>query len=99
MRISDWSSDVCSSELRLRHLAGMAGGCDRPQEDLRQHLPEWPHPGPPLFPARQRLHPGVRADAHREPGPRLVVPAVDRMTFVSVKRVSVLLDLVVRLIF
>src|SRR3546814_6656233 len=34
MRISDWSSDVCSSDLRARRPAGVRGGrCDRRAPD------------------------------------------------------------------
>src|SRR3546814_14183358 len=59
MRISDWSSDVCSSDLRA-------------QEALLIALTEWPESGVPDKPgawltaaAKRRLIDGVRHDAMR----------------------------------
>src|SRR3546814_16818437 len=79
MRISDWSSDVCSSDLQRLHpppliLAHAADNQGRPASPLR-HQPQSPlrhriadHPGPHL-----RLIPGgPLAQRHppRTPGPR-----------------------------
>src|SRR3546814_8738016 len=42
MRISDWSSDVCSSDLRLHRRHGLAQAPDD-AEEMRQHLEETHH--------------------------------------------------------
>src|SRR3546814_17592815 len=42
MRISDWSSDVCSSDLRLHRRHGLAQAPDD-AEEMRQHLEEAHH--------------------------------------------------------
>src|SRR3546814_8418646 len=39
MRISDWSSDVCSSDLFGQLIIGAAGKAD--QEEVRNHLRSW----------------------------------------------------------
>src|SRR3546814_4761487 len=39
MRISDWSSDVCSSDLRLHEIAGHPGELDQPDGVA---LEQWP---------------------------------------------------------
>src|SRR3546814_2121205 len=63
MRISDWSSDVCSSDLPWRPAAGGSIGYD----PVRSAAPT---DGPPVMPeaeSRIALFPGAEPLAHREP--------------------------------
>src|SRR3546814_11335867 len=95
MRISDWSSDVCSSDLDPRELAGeQQFGVDRRQPvyapgqvrqhlaaalERRLHLPHWPLPFPFRVPQASQ-----NCDAH---------PLHDRKSVVAGKSVSVRVDL------
>src|SRR3546814_14306411 len=44
MRISDWSSDVCSSDLRVPGIGALVANCDIPLDQARG-LSEWTHDG------------------------------------------------------
>src|SRR3546814_5669002 len=60
MRISDWSSDVCSSDLAVNHDFGEpAGGQERGQTALRV-VPRGLHPIEQLNRPEQRAHERVR---------------------------------------
>src|SRR3546814_18348839 len=100
MRISDWSSDVCSSDLRIE-----ADAVQDPLSSARAPQQEW------LGPLRSRRaaesHPGGRCSARtdgqpasgtRQPFPEIAqryapAEAKDRKSVVSGKSVSVRVDL------
>src|SRR3546814_2865240 len=65
MRISDWSSDVCSSDLAANPLGPEPGGD-------RQHHQRFRLPAPPAAPVAGRVQPGVIGDA-------LVLDLLDRV--------------------
>src|SRR3546814_2701738 len=76
MRISDWSSDVCSSDL-----CGRGGGGEREQRKAAQHVGRYRHPffsscKPVLRPAWQRSAPAgqkvARRPTRRTNGPELL---------------------------
>src|SRR3546814_5623225 len=54
MRISDWSSDVCSSDLGDRVAAGLGGTAVEQRDDERQRDQD-------SHPDHQALHPGIAA--------------------------------------
>src|SRR3546814_17309817 len=85
MRISDWSSDVCSSDLRC-HRAGPVGNID--QGDLRLV--------PVVGDARDKLPFHVVSDlvlVHHQRARQAVAHRVDRKSVVYGKSVSVRVDL------
>src|SRR3546814_18391946 len=88
MRISDWSSDVCSSDLRPG-----AGGGKGAITVARLHLPgaprRRPRPAGPAPPPAHRRHPGRPPVGQR---PAAVMPS-DRKSAVSGNSVSVRVDL------
>src|SRR3546814_13003946 len=49
MRISDWSSDVCSSDLRSRRCGGTAGSCSPTPSMARRSAAALPTSSPPTF--------------------------------------------------
>src|SRR3546814_4167369 len=78
MRISDWSSDVCSSDLSLEKIAfgmsdrGGIGAADDIEEHILQHVVEigGRHAPPEIFPEQGKVRPegfdqvGVRSEEH-----------------------------------
>src|SRR3546814_8482412 len=85
MRISDWRSDVCSSDLGTRSRSWAASSANRPPtaastSSARKNA--WPPVGRAGDQDRQRLHDGGGAAHHR-----------DRKSVVSGKRVSLRVDL------
>src|SRR3546814_11213926 len=89
MRISDWSSDVCSSDLHLtrpaaqRHLVDdgvLAGDLDRHRIDIGRNG------------AAAECAPGGKGEHHRA-GAKVKDVAEDRKSVVSGKSVSVRVDL------
>src|SRR3546814_2169990 len=64
MRISDWSSDVCSSD--LVHLRRGAGSCRCLARDRRRQS-RWPRPAGPrlLLPHRRQIEGPAHAVRHR----------------------------------
>src|SRR3546814_18378800 len=94
MRISDWSSDVCSSDLAMR--TPLPWSCSAPTrrgpshtkrkppwhaalQDYYRSFPRWPGPQPPEWPRT-----AIRRD---------FLPFADRQSVASGKSVSVLVDL------
>src|SRR3546814_5868720 len=71
MRISDWSSDVCSSDLALHDLRGYELKGEEAQhhagdarEDLQDRLEDLAHPGPGVFREVDR-RPEAQGCSHR----------------------------------
>src|SRR3546814_4989468 len=61
MRISDWSSDVCSSDLRAHHLVELILAVAVPERELRQ-----------VAPGERRLLAGDRVQCDFRPGDDLL---------------------------
>ena len=59
----------------VRRLAGLARLAARRKEGVRQRGAQRRDAGRPLLPRRQRLHPGFRPDAQRQPGAWLALSA------------------------
>src|SRR3546814_8637007 len=78
MRISDWSSDVCSSDLfqlwvrawpRWLSLVGwVARKADQPLDALRPHPPSSSERGKPTISPDGRDHSEFRLERHSQPG-------------------------------
>src|SRR3546814_14489850 len=89
MRISDWSSDVCSSDLVVRRPAKRDRQAEPPQAGQQQVEPEQVFQrrlrGQPVFPRIVIAQPRLRAAERRA--------APDRKSVVSGKSVSVRVDL------
>src|SRR3546814_12214203 len=58
MRISDWSSDVCSSDLQFRFHARMVAGSDHVAGKCHRSVIQWLCPAPTIEapPSQQELH-------------------------------------------
>src|SRR3546814_18279857 len=60
MRISDWSSDVCSSDLRIAEVLGRLP--KRLVRDILEHLPPESRPMDPMSITTEMMVPGTVAD-------------------------------------
>src|SRR3546814_1481976 len=74
MRLSDWSSDVCSSDL-FRQRLQRAGGADRPHPPQAEGGPD-PHRARPRLPSRRRAQRMSDDATPRRPGTSLSVRLV-----------------------
>src|SRR3546814_20533831 len=92
MRISDWSSDVCSSDLSAITDAGTALARRLAHDPARLRARGADHAGRQLHPDRQPRQPD-RGRARRERRREARLPGADRKSVVCGKSVSVRVDL------
>src|SRR3546814_12682696 len=98
MRISDWSSDVCSSDLAAPYWVARPLSHQRAAGDRDQHLQRGPAGAEPALPCRRGCHPVRALGAQRlrhlaETGRSSYHLPPDRKSVVEGKSVSVRVDL------